>query len=212
MSETSPEPITSRPPISAKESGPEHISARELFEILVREHETRLRAFLFALVRDPGAVDDLIQDSFLVAWRNLDRYDRALPFGPWLRGIARRLSLAHYRKRGAEKIDFLEHEAVVELAKLHVAFETTSGDTLDEQLSSLETCLSKLPPHQRCVLRLHYEEDLGCREIAEKIGRSREAVKKLLQRSRAWLGQCIKQRMTALGTASASDITELGTR
>ncbi len=174
------------------------VHPHDLFEILVREHESRLRAFVGAFVRDQNALDDIVQDAFLVAWRNLDRYDRSRPFGPWLRGIARRLALAHYRKVSDKRLAFVDAQAVDELAGLYERLESAPGDTFEEQLASLRKCLERLSGHQREVLTLHYEEDLACGEIAESMGRSREAVKKLLQRSRAWLGQCIEQRLSAL--------------
>jgi RNA polymerase sigma-70 factor len=178
------------------------IQAKELFEILVREHEGRLRAFLQALVRDPVATEDLVQESFLVAWKNLDRYDREQPFGPWVRGIGRRLSMAHFRKSGRDKHEFVDEQTVDALSQLHDEFDLHPGDTLDEKLSSLRACLERLPEHQARVLTLHYNEDLDCQAIAETVGRSREAVKKLLQRARAWLGSCIEQRLAAVGDPS----------
>lgn len=174
------------------------IGAQELFEILVREHEGRLRSFLHSLVRDPIAVEDLVQDSFLVAWKNLDRYDREQPFGPWVRGIGRRLSLAWFRKSGRDKHEFVDEQTVDALSQLHDELDLHPGDTLDEKLASLRACLERLPEHQARVLSLHYNEDLDCQAIAETVGRSREAVKKLLQRGRAWLGNCIEQRMAAV--------------
>lgn len=174
----------------------------ELFEILVREHETRLRAFVAGLVRDPGGAEDIAQEAFVVAWRNLHRYDRTQPFGPWLRGIARRLVMAHHRKLGRSKLEFVDEEIVDHLNRLHEALESTSGDTLDEQLSSLRACFEHLPQHQQRVLQLHYVDDLACLDISRAVGRSREAVKKILQRARAWLGQCIEQRLEALGGTS----------
>jgi RNA polymerase sigma-70 factor (ECF subfamily) len=175
------------------------IQPRELFEILVREHEPKLRGFVAALVHDPGSVDDLVQEAFLTAWRNLDRYDRSLPFGPWLRGIAKRLCLAHYRRAKDPRLSFVNDEIVNHLNDLYGLLDTASGDTLDEQLTSLRACFRRLPDHQQRVLQLHYHDSMGCNEIADVLGRSREAVKKLLQRSRAWLGRCIEQRLGAIG-------------
>ena len=177
-------------------NGPE---ARELFEILVREHEPRLRAWISALVRDAATVDDLVQEAFLVAWRNLYRFDHSLPFGPWLRGIGRRLCLAHHRRSGQSKLAYQSAEVVEELGNLFGKLDDAGGESLDEQLGSLQICFDKLPEHQRRVLTLHYDEQLGCGDIATVVGRSREAVKKVLQRSRAWLGECIEQRLEALG-------------
>lgn len=179
------------------------IQAHELFEILVREHEARLRTYLTALVRDPASVDDLVQESFLVAWRNLERYDRSLPFGPWLRGIGRKLSMAHQRKRASAKLSFVGDEIVEHLDSLFGALDAAPGDTMQEKLSSLRICYGKLPEHQQRVLALHYDDQLDCASIGAHTGRSREAVKKLLQRSRAWLGDCIAQRLAALGGKAA---------
>ncbi len=180
----------------------QQVSTEQLFEVLVRDHEARLRAFLGSFVRDPGTVEDLVQEAFLVAWRNLDRYDRSMPFGPWLRGIGRKLALAHYRRSTNEKLDFFDEEVITTLSNLHAAFEAMPGDTLAEQLSSLRACFGHLPEHQQRVIEMHYSDELGCGEIGDTLGRSREAVKKLLQRGRAWLSQCIEQRMTALGDLS----------
>ncbi len=51
---------------------------RDLFEILVRDHIDSVRAFLLASLRDSVAAEDVLQETFLVAWRILDRYDRQL--------------------------------------------------------------------------------------------------------------------------------------
>jgi RNA polymerase sigma-70 factor len=198
-SQSSAEPLDQEPSPAAGLPGP------ELFEILVREHETRLRAFVGSLVRDPGSAEDIAQEAFVVAWRNLHRYDRSQPFGPWLRGIARRLVMAHHRKLGRSKLEFVEEEVVDHLGRLHELLEQNSGDTLDEQLSSLRACFEHLPEHQQRVLEMHYADDLACGDISTAVGRSREAVKKILQRSRAWLGRCIEERLRALGSDAVPD-------
>ena len=75
--------------------------AKLAFEIIARENSRMLTAYLRTLVDDESVVDDLFQESMLVAWRRLDECDLSRPFGPWVRGIAGRLVLAHYRKRKA---------------------------------------------------------------------------------------------------------------
>jgi RNA polymerase sigma-70 factor (ECF subfamily) len=56
--------------------------AREVFEILVRENYPMLMTYLRAVVRDESVIDDLFQETMLIAWQKLDEYDRARPFGP----------------------------------------------------------------------------------------------------------------------------------
>ena len=67
------------------------------FDILVREHDLALLAFVWACVHDPAAAEDLVQETFLAAWERLDDYEENLPFAGWLRGIARHKILAYCR-------------------------------------------------------------------------------------------------------------------
>ncbi len=165
---------------------------RDLFEILVREHADMVRAFLLASVRDPASADDLFQETFLVAWRNLHRYDRKLPFGPWVRGIAGKLMLNWRRRLGRAKVTFCEEQDLQLLDRSFEQFHTLPGDTFDEKLDVLRTCLSDLSGAQREAIKLHYEHGLHCKEIAMRLGIGFEAVKKHLQRGRAALFRCMQ--------------------
>ena len=73
--------------------------AKKLFETLVREHAGMLTVYLRSALGDVSDVDDLFQETMVVAWRRLDDFDHTRPFGPWLRGIAKKLLQAHQRKR-----------------------------------------------------------------------------------------------------------------
>ena len=72
-----------------------------LFETLVRENERAVTAFLRTMVRDPGFVDDLFQETLITAWNKFDEFDPSRSLGPWLRGIAFNLvrNAARSRKR-----------------------------------------------------------------------------------------------------------------
>ena len=78
------------------------MDSKLVFEILVRENAEMLLAFLRSAVRDTHAVDDLFQESMLTAWRRLSEFDRTRSFGPWLRGIAAKLTLAYYRNHAQQ--------------------------------------------------------------------------------------------------------------
>ena len=74
--------------------------ARKLFETLVREHADMLTVYLRASLGNSPDVDDVFQETMIVAWKRLDDFDHTRPFAPWLRGIARNLVLAQRRRRG----------------------------------------------------------------------------------------------------------------
>lgn len=165
---------------------------RDLFEILVREHADMVRAFLLSSVRDPATADDIFQETFLVAWRNLTRYDRRLPFGPWVRGIASKLVLNWRRRVGRDKIAFCDAENLQLLDRTFERFHALPGDTFDAKLDVLRGCLGTLSGVQRQAIELHYEHGLHCKEIASRLEIGFEAVKKHLQRGRAALYRCMQ--------------------
>ena len=177
------------------------MESRDLFEILTREHIDSVRALLLSSLRDAVAVEDLVQETFLTAWRILDRYDRQLPFGPWVRGIATKLMLNHRRKLGRSRVHFCDQELLTRIDDGVEAFQQQVGDTFDAKLDALRGCLGRLTGSQREAIRLHYEHGLHCKEIGEQLGIGFEAVKKHLQRGRASLHRCLQSKLPAGGAA-----------
>lgn len=172
---------------------------RDLFEILMREHIDSVRAFLMASLRDSVAVEDLVQETFLTAWKILDRYDRKLPFGPWVRGIGAKLVLNHRRKLGRNRVHFCDDELLGRIDDGIGAVNKLNGDTFDEKIDALRGCLDRLTGPQRDSIQLHYEHGLHCKEIAERLGIGFEAVKKHLQRGRSRLQKCLASKIEAAG-------------
>jgi RNA polymerase sigma-70 factor (ECF subfamily) len=169
--------------------------ARDLFEILVRENADMLTAFIRSSVRDPVMVDDLFQETMLVAWKKLDAYDKERPFGPWLRGIAVRLILA-YRRKSAKGFALCNAEVLEFLESRHEALGRQRGDTLDEKLECLRDCVQALPSRYRVAIELRYGQEMSSVPLAERLGISTEALKKRLQRGRARLLDCLKRKLT----------------
>lgn len=169
------------------------VKARKAFEILVRENSRMLTVYLRSLVRDEAAVDDLFQESMVVAWRRLDECDLERPFGPWLRGIASRLVLAHYRQQ--KKLPLLFNDHVLALIdRKFESIQSQIGDTWDEKLVALRGCLDALPNKQKEVVNARYLENLPAQQVADRFQLSLEACKKRLQRGRALLAECLKKK------------------
>ena len=170
-----------------------HPTGHEVFEILVREHADMLTAFLRSLVWRSEQVDDLFQETMLVAWRRLDEYDRSRPFGPWLRGIAMNLVLQARRRSGR---DFLNCDpAVLEALERQVRdFQRIPADSFRDRLEHLRDCLGRLPERLREVVDLGYGRDLLLRQSAQAVSASEEAIKKRMQRARQLLMDCLQTK------------------
>ena len=170
------------------------MDSHELFEILIREQADMLTAYLRSVLRDETAVDDVFQETMLVAWRRLPDFDRSRPFGPWLRGIAGRVVMA--LRRDAAKSPLLLDETVLSrLDEVITQIQRQPGDTFDEQVSALHDCIKELPEAARAAIKLRYEQELSLLQIAERLSTSEEAIKKRMQRSRGSLLTCIQRKM-----------------
>jgi RNA polymerase sigma-70 factor (ECF subfamily) len=178
------------------------MSPEQVFEILVRENADMLWAFLMSMVRDRTTADDLFQETNLTAWRNLEKYDRSLPFGPWLRGIAGKLVLAHRRKAGRRAVTYCDAESLELLEAHYRRIAAAPGDTWDDKLEALRKCLERLAEPARQVIDLYYSRGLNCEQIAQQVGQSLESIKKRLQRARGLLSECVTGRLAALEVAS----------
>jgi RNA polymerase sigma-70 factor len=164
-----------------------------LFEILVREHEAALRAFVLSAVQDRTAADDIVQECFIAAWQSFSTYDENRPFAAWLRGIAHHLILEYYRNTSTAQ----RHERIVspellcELSREYERLVPARGDVFPETLAALRSCLTHLARQDQTILDRVYQHDCSCRRIAYELGQSIEWVKKRLQRARAALHECV---------------------
>ncbi len=166
-------------------------SAEEIFEILVGEHAAMLTAYLRSLVWRQDAVEDLFQETMIVAWRRLDDFDRSRPFGPWLRGIATRLALAHRRKCARDMLR-CEPEVLQALESRFGRVSQLDGDGFREKIIALRTCIQKLPEPMREVIELCYGRGMLLKEIASSLDSSIESIKKRAQRARQKVALCLQ--------------------
>ena len=164
-----------------------------IFEILVREHELALLAFVRTCVYDRGAAEDLVQDTFLAAWNQLEEYDENTPFARWLRGVAKNKIPAYCRASAtaAKHVQILDPDRITAIASEFNRLIPRRGDTIGDTLDALEECLAALPAADHEVVRMAYHRRQTCRVIANQLGHTVEAIKKRLQRARTQLRDCI---------------------
>ena len=167
-------------------------SAEEVFEVLMRQNADHLMAFIRAMVRNNALADDVFQETFLVAWRRFDDFDRDRPFGPWLRGIAHRTALGLMRKTRKE---FAVDTAIVDVLESHAAgYERVSMSEESSAAEMLNDCVGRLPPRYREVIEVLYRGGRSISEVAEATDAGAEAVKKRLQRARRMIADCLRTK------------------
>ena len=163
----------------------------ELFTDLVKDHQASLRVFVRSLGVEPGWVDDLAQDTFVVAYREMDSYNPDRDFGKWLRGIARNLVRNELRKQGRHRR--ILHES---LSQHLLNLAENKEDQVDvTQLSALRDCVEQLPGRSRELVRSRYFEGWDATILADKFEMKAATVRQTLLRIRRQLYQCINQRV-----------------
>jgi RNA polymerase sigma-70 factor, ECF subfamily len=155
-------------------------------EALFREHWPRAHRAAFLVVQDGAAAEDIAQEAFLAAVRNLDRFDRRRPFGPWLHRIVVNRAIDWSRARA------LRREAPEDP---HAHIEEDTEDNLTNPFpEDVAAGLASLSPEHRAVIVLRYLLDYSPGEIAGMLDLPRGTVNSRLRRGLDRLEEILDRR------------------
>jgi RNA polymerase sigma factor (sigma-70 family) len=179
-----PEPLRPQPELTDVETVNAVIGGqREMFEVIVRRYNTQLYRVGMAYLRNHAMTEDAMQNAYLKAFLNLQRFRGTAAFSTWLTRIMINecLMILRSRKRFVmETLDdgnrHIDHEFFAEPAP----------DSLDSQdvKKLLEHHIEKLPRAHRAVYLLREVQHLSTDETAKCLGMSRDNVKVCLHRAR----------------------------
>jgi RNA polymerase sigma-70 factor (ECF subfamily) len=156
---------------------------REAFGRLYDRYARLVRAVAFGAGRDPAAVQDVTQESFLRAFRQLPTLRAPDRFGPWVVSIARQVVREHRRRRRLEPLD-APHEPAATGSQAAV-------DDADE-IAHVLKLLGRLAEQERLAVQLFFLSDRDANETARLLDISRSGTYALLKRActrlARWLG------------------------
>src|SRR3954447_25964531 len=127
---------------------------REAFETVIRSASRNLFAIAYGILQNREEAEDVVQDTFVKAWKSRWRVRDSVKLPAWLSTIARHRARDLARKRRPEPLpeDFESNEAV-EFGG------ATAGGTADLE-GEVRSALSQLPEMHRAAVTLRYFEDL----------------------------------------------------
>jgi RNA polymerase sigma factor (sigma-70 family) len=167
----------------------------EAFGLLVERHQRLVFAVALARCQDPVLAEDVAQEAFVTAWRDLDRLRDSDRIGSWIAGIARNLaaSAARDRRRAAP---------VVEVSEVPTPQDEAFAR---EDRALLAHALADVPEAHRETLVLYYLEGRSIAAIANALGIRADLVKQRLSRGRRALRDAVDARLEgALSRARTS--------
>jgi RNA polymerase sigma-70 factor (ECF subfamily) len=145
------------------------LADREQFGVLIERYEAKLRRYIARLgVREIDDQADVLQETFIKAYRNLNSFEQSLAFSSWIYRIAHNEAMTWFRRRRVRPEGNLvaESDEVLEL----IASSADSPEVQFDQglnATAVTTALADLDPKYREVLILRYFEHKEYEEISD---------------------------------------------
>ena len=143
------------------------------FNLLVRKYQQRVYWHIRRIVIDHDDSDDVVQNTFIKVWKNLDSFREDSQFYTWLYRIATNESLSFLKQKRTKffiPIGDVEHELSNHLGH-------DSLFSADKIQMKLQKAILTLPEKQRVVFNMKYFEEMKYEEISEVLGTSVGALK-----------------------------------
>jgi RNA polymerase sigma-70 factor, ECF subfamily len=162
----------------------------DAYRSIVRRNELSLRGYLGCQLHHQDDVDDLAQEVFIAAYKNLNTFRLGEDFLAWLRGIARNKLKTYFRGRSRRDgaMDRFRREIA---ALLDPELENLSASFKDEQIERLLSCISKLPEKMRQIVRGGLDRRRGA-ELATELGMNVGALYTMNHRANKMLRDCLE--------------------
>jgi RNA polymerase sigma-70 factor (ECF subfamily) len=166
-------------------------------EILIHRYLKPIYSFVYRYVGNEQEAEDITQEVFVKAWRNLKKFDRNKSFKTWIFTIAKNTSIDWLRKKKTIPFSEFENEKGENKFIERLADPTSLFDELLERVGieeMLNAAINQLAPKYRMVLFLRYNDHFTFREIAGILGESLNTIKTRHRRSIAILRKLLKEK------------------
>ncbi|PSQ95203.1 MAG: RNA polymerase subunit sigma-70 [Bacteroidetes bacterium SW_9_63_38] len=183
---------TVEPSVEALKAGDEQ-AYRRLFE----QERDRLQNFVMKILGDHDEAENIVQETFAVAYRQIDDFRGESKVSTWLFSIARHLAYGHLRK--TKRHTYREHETIelLQAERADTAAMTLEAVEAEERRRIVHDALQELPDHYRRVVQLRDLEEKSTAETAEQLGLTEVNVRVRLHRARKQLREHLCERMDA---------------
>lgn len=163
------------------------------FDELLSRHYERTRGLIFRLT-DAERVDDLTQESFLLAYKNIRRFRGEATFSTWLTRIAINLCRSEWRKHKRERECRSAHVSLEKVQMANTVSKSGSQAMMDaEKGERIDSAIEALPPKLRIVFTLRYIQGHSSEEVAAIVGCKEGTVRSRLFNAREILKVRLKE-------------------
>jgi RNA polymerase sigma-70 factor (ECF subfamily) len=168
----------------------------EACAVMVKQYAPRVYAIAIRMTNDPHDAEEVLQETFISACKNIHKFEERSALGTWLHRIATNAALMHLRKRKPHEVSLDEPIEIEDGEDVYREIRDWSYAPEDHALNSeirdiLEQAIAQLPDTLRTVFVLRDIEGYSTEETARILGISVSATKVRLHRARMRLRELL---------------------
>jgi len=158
------------------------------FVRLMTEHQGRLFAYVYSLLGNPDAANDVLQEVNVVLWRDSREFRAGSNFKAWAFRVAHFQVMAWRQRQIRDRLVFED-----DMLEVLATGARECDDMFDRRQERLTGCLEKLTPEHRELIRKRYADGTPLQSIASERGMTANAVMQTLFRLRQRLMICVSR-------------------
>ena len=156
------------------------------FSLLVERYQKSVHALAWRKIQDFHHAEEIMQDTFLRAYKKLPTLKNPNQFAGWLHVIANRLCIDWMRSQRSvmQSLEDTPVEEIEESSYVHHVSEQRMTERTEHYHELAKRLLEKLPENERAVVTLFYLDEMSTKEIGKFMGVSVNTITSRLHRAR----------------------------
>ncbi|MFP4113107.1 MAG: RNA polymerase sigma factor [Spirochaetota bacterium] len=170
---------------------------REAFGLIVHRYVERVYRVAYSVVRNAEDASDVAQDTFVRAYRGIDRFDTSRPIFPWLYQIARNLGINRLERTRKRETSLPDFDTLV----------ASDGDpeaaaVATDEAARIRAAVAQLSAQHRLVIELNHFQECSYKEMAEILDVPIGTVMSRLYNARRKLKEILHEEMSHVTSRS----------
>jgi len=169
------------------------------FAELVELYQEKLYHMAYRMLNNRQEAEDVVQDTFLRVYNNLERYDDTMKFSTWIYRIATNLCIDRLRKRKpvySLDAESTEYEGLDGYSMIPSDNRTPESELLlSETQRIIHQAIDTLPPKYKTVMILRYIHELSLQEVGDILDMPVTTIKTRVHRGREFLRKKLEYRL-----------------
>lgn len=160
------------------------------FTELYERYARRIYNSIYRIVSHTAEAEDILQESFLTAFKEIGKLSGVLSFEAWVKRVAINKSISHLRKK---KIEFAEIDSAdIEAEK---EYDVLENEKFESQVDDVRKSIDNLPQGYKTIVCLYLFENIPQEEIGAMLGISHNTVRTQYHRAKKKILLSLKDKM-----------------